>query len=60
MTFAMTSEVDDAHPPDTDAELTSATDAARYIGDNSLIDGPVGQVGLEVEAHCFDLADHVV
>ena len=57
MTFAMTSEVDDAHPSDTDAELTSANDAHRYVGDNCLNDGPVGQVGLEVEAHCFDLTD---
>jgi glutamate--cysteine ligase len=57
MTFAMTSDVDDAHPSDTDAELTSANEVARYIGDNCLIDGPVGQVGLEVEAHCFDLTN---
>ncbi|MGO4445466.1 ergothioneine biosynthesis glutamate--cysteine ligase EgtA [Mycobacterium sp. 2YAF39] len=57
MTFAMTSDVDDAHPSDPDAELTSANDAASYIADNSLTDGPVGQVGLEVEAHCFDLTD---
>jgi glutamate--cysteine ligase len=57
MTFAMTSEVDDAHPSDTDAELTSAIDAHHYVRDNCLNDGPVGQVGLEVEAHCFDLTD---
>jgi glutamate--cysteine ligase len=57
MTFAMTSEVDDAHPSATDAELTSANEAASYIADNSLYDGPVGRVGLEVEAHCFDLTD---
>jgi glutamate--cysteine ligase len=57
MTFAMTSEVDDAHPSDTDAELTSANEAASYIAGNSLHDGPVGRVGLEVEAHCFDLID---
>ncbi|BBZ19575.1 ergothioneine biosynthesis glutamate--cysteine ligase EgtA [Mycolicibacterium gadium] len=58
MTFAMTSEVDDAHqiePPN--GELTSANDAHRYVSDHCLNDGPVGQVGLEVEAHCFDLAD---
>src|SRR4029079_5041670 len=57
MTFAMTSDVDDAHPSGTDLELTSANDAARYIGDNCLNDGPVGLVGLEIEAHCFDLSD---
>ena len=57
MTFAMTSDVDDAHPSGTDLELTSANDAARYVGDNCLNDGPVGLVVLEIEAHCFDLAD---
>ena len=58
MTFAITSEVDDAHPSraDTD-ELTSAYTAALHIGEACLADGPVGRVGLEVEAHCFDLAD---
>ncbi len=58
MTFAITSEVDDAHPSraDTD-ELTSAYSAAQHIGETCLADGPVGRVGLEVEAHCFDLAD---
>nr|WP_040539390.1 ergothioneine biosynthesis glutamate--cysteine ligase EgtA [Mycolicibacterium tusciae] len=53
----MTSDVDDAHPPDSDTELTSAIDAHHYVRDNCLDDGPVGQVGLEVEAHCFDLTD---
>jgi glutamate--cysteine ligase len=58
MTFAVTSEVDDAHPGHSDiAELTSAYSAAQQIGDACLADGPVGRVGLEVEAHCFDLAD---
>ena len=58
MTFAMTSEVDDAHPSHADtAELTSAYSAALHIGETCLADGPVGRVGLEVEAHCFDLAD---
>jgi glutamate--cysteine ligase len=58
MTFAITSEVDDAHPwhPDT-SELTSAYSAARHIGETCLADDSVGRVGLEVEAHCFDLAD---
>jgi glutamate--cysteine ligase len=58
MTFAMTSEVDDAHPSNAKkAELTSAYSAALNIGESCLADGPVGRVGLEVEAHCFDLAD---
>ena len=58
MTFAMTSEVDDAHPSNAGkAELTSAYSAALHIGETCLADGPVGRVGLEVEAHCFDLAD---
>ncbi len=49
--------MDDAHPPAADAELTSANEAHRYVADNCLNDGPVGQVGLELEAHCFDLTD---
>src|SRR3954451_19113159 len=58
MTFAFTSEVDDAHASHADtAELTSAYSAAQHIGETCLADGPVGRVGLEVEAHCFDLAD---
>jgi glutamate--cysteine ligase len=42
--------------PDT-IELSSASDAALRMADECLRDGPVGQVGLEIEAHCFDLAD---
>ncbi len=58
MTFAMTSEVDDAHPSyASESELSSAYSAAAHIGESCLDDGPVGRVGLEVEAHCFDLAD---
>ncbi|MGV0871815.1 ergothioneine biosynthesis glutamate--cysteine ligase EgtA [Mycolicibacterium sp. XJ879] len=55
MAFTITSEVDDARtgPP----ELSSAYSAALHIGGNCLRDGPVGRVGLEVEAHCFDLTD---
>jgi glutamate--cysteine ligase len=40
-----------------DRELSSAASAALHIGGACLRDGPVGQVGLEVEAHCFDLTD---
>ena len=50
MTFTITSEVENAH-------LTSAHSAGWHIGESCLQDGPVGPVGLEVEAHCFDLAD---
>ena len=58
MTFAIPSEVDDAHPRHADTtELTSAYDAAQHIGQTCLADGRVGKVGLEVEAHCFDMAD---
>jgi glutamate--cysteine ligase len=58
MTFAMTSEVDDAHLSHAKkAKLASAYSAALHIGESCLADGPVGRVGLEVEAHCFDLAD---
>jgi glutamate--cysteine ligase len=58
MTFAFTSEMDVAHPCHAEtAELTSANSAAVHIGETCLADGPVGRVGLEVEAHCFDLAD---
>jgi glutamate--cysteine ligase len=58
MTFAIPSEVDDAHPSQVDtAVLTSAYSAAQHIGESCLADGPVGRVGLEVEAHCFDLSD---
>lgn len=38
-------------------EFTSAEDAAAFIEARCLDDGPVGQVGLEIEAHCFDLDD---
>ncbi len=38
-------------------EFTSAAQAAEYIGSHCLQAGPVGRVGLEIEAHCFDLTD---
>ncbi|MGV0743002.1 ergothioneine biosynthesis glutamate--cysteine ligase EgtA [Mycolicibacterium sp. XJ870] len=38
-------------------EFTSAEQAAAHIGAHCLQDGPVGRVGLEIEAHCFDLTD---
>lgn len=58
MTFTITSEVEDAHPPPVESmQLTSADAAARQVADGCLRDGPVGRVGLEIEAHCFDLTD---
>lgn len=53
MTLPMSSRP--ADPPG-DA-FASAEDAAEYIGAHCLHPGPVGRVGLEIEAHCFDLAD---
>lgn len=49
-TLAVTPGVDDA-------PLTSLAEAADYITSNCLADTPVGLVGLELEAHCFDIAD---
>lgn len=58
MAFTVTSEVEDAHAATSDTvELTSASEAALHVGASCLQDGPVGLVGLEVEAHCFDLSD---
>lgn len=57
MTNAITTDLDDAHVGAAEnIELTSANTAAERIGANCLADGPVGRVGLEIEAHCFDLA----
>src|SRR6201991_2508781 len=58
MTNTITTDLDEAHPTNAvDTELTSANSAAEHIGATCLTDGPVGLVGLEIEAHCFDLAD---
>ncbi len=38
-------------------ELSGSADAALHVAAASLADGPVGRVGLEIEAHCFDLVD---
>ncbi|OBA98367.1 ergothioneine biosynthesis glutamate--cysteine ligase EgtA [Mycobacteriaceae bacterium 1482268.1] len=53
----MTTALDDGHAINQAAVLTSAAGAARHIGASCLADGPVGRVGLEIEAHCFDLSD---
>lgn len=39
------------------AELTSSAAVAVHIAEGCLVDGPLGRVGLELEAHCFDPAD---
>lgn len=41
----------------TDIEISSAAGAALHVGGDCLIDGAVGKVGLEIEAHCFDVSD---
>jgi glutamate--cysteine ligase len=57
MTNTMPTDLDQGHPTATgDTLLTSANSAALTIGESCLTDGPVGRVGLEIEAHCFDLA----
>ncbi len=55
MAFAVASQVDAARLADD--EFASATAAAQFIADGCLADGPVGRVGLEIEAHCYDPAD---
>jgi glutamate--cysteine ligase len=59
MTFAAitaaAAQLDTASPAE--AEIDSSSAAAQYIADSCLIDAPLGRVGLEVEAHCYDPAD---
>jgi glutamate--cysteine ligase len=58
MSNTITTDLDEGYPVETgDIELTSANSAAQRIGETCLTDGPVGRVGLEIEAHCFDLAN---
>lgn len=52
---AATSQPDGARP--LEAEMADSSAAAQYIADGCLADGPLGRVGLEVEAHCFDPLD---
>jgi glutamate--cysteine ligase len=52
---AAASQLDTTRPAH--SELTGSPDAAQYIADGCLTDGPLGRVGLELEAHCFDPAD---
>ncbi|OBI14560.1 ergothioneine biosynthesis glutamate--cysteine ligase EgtA [Mycobacterium sp. E2497] len=39
------------------SEMADSKAAAHYIADGCLADGPLGRVGLEVEAHCHDPSD---
>lgn len=55
MAFAVTAQRDAACFDD--AELDSSAVAAQYIAESCLADGPLGRVGVEMEAHCFDPAD---
>jgi glutamate--cysteine ligase len=55
MAFAVASQLDPARLAD--GELASASVAAQFITDTCLSDGPVGRVGLEIEAHCYDPAE---
>ncbi|WP_179968517.1 ergothioneine biosynthesis glutamate--cysteine ligase EgtA [Mycolicibacterium helvum] len=59
MTFVVTSEPGRARsgPAAGERVLNSATSAALHIAGASLEHGPTGRVGLELEAHCFDLHD---
>lgn len=49
------SRADEPRPGE--ADLSGAADAADYIAARCLSDAPLGRVGLEIEAHCFDPAD---
>lgn len=51
MTFVVTSVQSASRP------LVDSADAAQYIAEGSFADAPLGRVGLEIEAHCFDRAD---
>ncbi|GJO00978.1 glutamate--cysteine ligase EgtA [Mycobacterium marinum] len=59
MTFApspaATSQLDSSRAAA--ADIAGSAVAAQYIANGCLVDGPVGRVGLEIEAHCYDPAD---
>ncbi|MCK0176372.1 ergothioneine biosynthesis glutamate--cysteine ligase EgtA [Mycolicibacterium sp. F2034L] len=44
---------------ETSSAFTSAAEAAGYVSDHCLRAGALGPVGLEIEAHCYDLANPV-
>lgn len=55
MAFAVTAQRDVTRLDE--VELTSSAVAAQYIAEGCLADGPLGRVGVEMEAHCFDPAN---
>ncbi|WP_328362052.1 ergothioneine biosynthesis glutamate--cysteine ligase EgtA [Mycobacterium sp. NBC_00419] len=59
MTFVVTSQPGRAQrgPGVDERVLADANAAAAHIAGACLRDGPIGRVGLELEAHCFDLDD---
>ena len=59
MTFVVTSQPDPARcgSRDDDQALADSTSAGLRIAEACLSDGPLGQVGLELEAHCYDLSE---
>jgi glutamate--cysteine ligase len=52
---AAASQLDTVSPDE--PEMADSAAAARYIADTCLVDAPLGRVGLELEAHCFDPID---
>ncbi len=54
---AVTSQVDSPTPGYTGDPLTTLDAAADHIVANCLADTTVGPVGIELEAHCFDVDD---
>jgi glutamate--cysteine ligase len=53
----MTATAADLRRTGESTQVSSANEAARYVSGECLHDGPVGKVGLEIEAHCFDMTD---
>ncbi|OBJ62758.1 ergothioneine biosynthesis glutamate--cysteine ligase EgtA [Mycobacterium sp. 1423905.2] len=51
-TTAAASPLENARPDEVD--MTSSATVAEHIAKGCLVDGPLGRVGLELEAHCFD------
>ncbi|WP_422750003.1 ergothioneine biosynthesis glutamate--cysteine ligase EgtA [Mycobacterium sp. WMMD1722] len=43
--------------PDANAPFGSAAEAAEYVSSNAFTPSATGPVGLEIEAHCHDVAD---
>lgn len=43
--------------PDADAPFGSAAEAAEYVSAHAFTPSAVGPIGLEIEAHCYDVAD---